>query len=487
MVKPALKKLSQEQFDEAVNEMIDGLGLEPEEAIESAVEEFEIQGYSLEGIIRAVGGAETLANLPSAVAAKALKEETEKEAKTTESLRTVVDELQSSLQEPGDHELAQLLLASAKQDSVESLFAACDHAESADHPDGEAADQYKEKNLLKASLETMLKQLESDHARDHFVEYQGSKRIMQMLQAHKDHTSQDFVDLFLKVIAEATKEQEEAKCSFMSDDLPRLLSALLQREHVTEASIDACCSCVKSILTADDSRPTPLALEAQFGGEFMKALSMDKDGVTSALMACFERNLDKGSPDTLKTLSVAMRKIALNDEICKKFVEEKDCIPMFLSLLRGNKGRDVTQSVLMLLKQISACDTVKKKLIESEAIETCIEMFETHQDSTTILQMLLYILTNVTLRNPDVAEHFADAGGFDFVLQFITKYMDKPKLMKQCCMLLRNSAVRSPKVKDLLRKQEMEKHVRQIQEKHNTICKDIASAALRDMGIENYN
>ena len=32
-----------------------------DEAIESAVEEFEIQGYTLEGIIKAVGGAEALA------------------------------------------------------------------------------------------------------------------------------------------------------------------------------------------------------------------------------------------------------------------------------------------------------------------------------------------------------------------------------------------------------------------------------------------
>ena len=35
--------------------------LQADEAIESAVEEFEIQGYTLEGIIRAVGGAEALA------------------------------------------------------------------------------------------------------------------------------------------------------------------------------------------------------------------------------------------------------------------------------------------------------------------------------------------------------------------------------------------------------------------------------------------
>ncbi len=34
MTGPSLKKLTQEQFDAAVDDMMDGLGLEPEEAIE---------------------------------------------------------------------------------------------------------------------------------------------------------------------------------------------------------------------------------------------------------------------------------------------------------------------------------------------------------------------------------------------------------------------------------------------------------------------
>ena len=91
------------------------------------------------------------------------------------------------------------------------------------------------------------------------------------------------------------------------------------------------------------------------------------------------------------------------------------------------------------------------------------------------------------LRNPDVAEHFADCGGLDFVVDFITTYPDKPKLMKQCCMLLRNCAVRSAKIKQLMQKQGMETHLRQIRERHAKTCTDVASAALRDMGVDNYN
>jgi len=225
----------------------------------------------------------------------------------------------------------------------------------------------------------------------------------------------------------------------------------------------------------------------------MKALSMDKDGVTSALMKCFAHYSShaKGEADAqaLKAVAVAMRKIALNDEICKKFVEERDCISLFLSLLRagGPKKDATTMPLLLLLKQISACDTVKKKLVETECIEIALDMFELHGENTTVLQCLLYILTNITLRNPDVAEHFADAGGFDHVLTFIAKFLDKPKLMRQVCMLLRNAAVRSSRVKDLLRKSDMEKHVRAIQQQHQATCHDVALAALRDMGVENYN
>ena len=97
--------------------------------------------------------------------------------------------------------------ASAKNDSVESLFSACDHAQACENPSD------LEKELLRASLGAMQKQLCSDVARDHFVEYQGTKRIMQLLESYKE---EDYTNLLLHVAAEATKEQEEAKCGFMS-------------------------------------------------------------------------------------------------------------------------------------------------------------------------------------------------------------------------------------------------------------------------------
>lgn len=68
--KPVLK---QEEFDEAVKTNMEDFGMEAEEAVSSAVEEFELQGYSLEGIIKSSSGGNTDSH-PVAVATRALSE-----------------------------------------------------------------------------------------------------------------------------------------------------------------------------------------------------------------------------------------------------------------------------------------------------------------------------------------------------------------------------------------------------------------------------
>ena len=57
-------------------------------------------------------------------------------------------------------------------------------------------------------------------------------------------------------------------------------------------------------------------------------------------------------------------------------------------------------------------------------------------------------------------------GGFDRVRQVEASYPDKPKLLRQCCLLVRNSAVRSAKVREVLLKGGMEAVVRRVKERH---------------------
>mmetsp|Transcript_6902 Transcript_6902/g.23754 ORF Transcript_6902/g.23754 Transcript_6902/m.23754 type:complete len:505 (-) Transcript_6902:571-2085(-) len=497
------KKLSQEAFDAAVEDLVDGLGLEIEEAIESACEEFEIQGFCLDGIVKQKGGAEVLAKLPTAMAAAALKAALQGEK---EALRSAVGSLGKELEEAANKEdtdeAARLLLASAKADAAELLLTCVDKAESE-----------KDADLLTQSLSALLRQLSSDHARDHLVQENGPRRLVALLEAAGDEDQEARRVLLLRVCAASMAEQEEGKCGYMSWGLPKIIAGRLAsfQGKADKDSLEACCQCVKGILTADDTRPTPLAMEAQFGGEFAKALSMDKDGVTASLLSCLgrvarecsETGWDPDVRECARQVALGLKKIALNDEICKKFVEDSPaCVPTLLSFMtssaRDPKGKEVFQAVLQLLRQVSACDTVKKELVERDATEALCDLLEDHERmrsagerpgglGTVAIQSVLYVLTNMTLRSPDVAERLADLGGFDRVRQVEASYPDKPKLLRQCCLLVRNSAVRSAKVREVLLKGGMEAVVRRVKERHADQCGDVCAAALRDMGLADYN
>ena len=251
MTTPALKKLSQEAFDSAVEDLVDGLGLEPEEAIASACEEFEIQGFSLEGIVREVGGAAVLANLPTAKAAGELKRtlSSPSAAEVSESVALLKGALEEAARDPPNapEARAQLLLASAKEDAAASLLASCDLAE-----------KEEDEGLLALSLETLKLQLDSDFARDDFVKSRGPRRAVALLEAYRENDEKGsaaaMVDLLLQVSTAAMKEQEEGKCCFMSEGLPKIIAGHLDRAEGSQASVEACCSCIRGILTADDTR-----------------------------------------------------------------------------------------------------------------------------------------------------------------------------------------------------------------------------------------
>ena len=240
------KKLSQEAFDAAVEDLVDGLGLEIEEAIESACEEFEIQGFSLDGIVKQKGGAEVLAKLPTAMAAAALKAALQGEK---EALRSAVGSLGKELEEAANKEdtdeAARLLLASAKADAAELLLTCVDKAESE-----------KDADLLTQSLSALLRQLSSDHARDHLVQENGPRRLVALLEAAGDEDQEARRVLLLRVCAASMAEQEEGKCGYMSWGLPKIIAGRLAsfQGKADKDSLEACCQCVKGILTADDTR-----------------------------------------------------------------------------------------------------------------------------------------------------------------------------------------------------------------------------------------
>lgn len=62
-----------------------------------------------------------------------------------------------------------------------------------------------------------------------------------------------------------------------------------------------------------------------------------------------------------------------------------------------------------------------------------------------------------------------------------------PSATRQACMAVRNMVVRNPELRAPFLAKDMEPLLRAAKAKHPKACKDVASAALRDLGLDNYN
>lgn len=61
------------------------------------------------------------------------------------------------------------------------------------------------------------------------------------------------------------------------------------------------------------------------------------------------------------------------------------------------------------------------------------------------------------------------------------------QVQRQCCMALRNMSVRNPENRPAILEKGAEGLLRQAKTKHPKTCGDVGAAALRDLGLDNYN
>eukprot|EP00878_Enallax_costatus_P033258 GHUV01036665.1.p1 GENE.GHUV01036665.1~~GHUV01036665.1.p1 ORF type:complete len:148 (+),score=72.61 GHUV01036665.1:261-704(+) len=60
-------------------------------------------------------------------------------------------------------------------------------------------------------------------------------------------------------------------------------------------------------------------------------------------------------------------------------------------------------------------------------------------------------------------------------------------VQRQACMAIRNMVVRNPELRPVLLAANAEELLRSVKTLFPSSCKDVASAALRDLGLDNYN
>ncbi|GLI67218.1 hypothetical protein VaNZ11_011142 [Volvox africanus] len=464
----AKPKLTQEAFDEAVSSNIEDFDMSREEAIKSAVEEFNMQDYDLSGVVINMAGND-LQSHPIAVACKGLRDACSGQG----SLPEAIDALSSSLQ-------------ASTSDSLDAGASLSQEASVIAHKGGamqallEASKQSKSHTdqLLKVLklLQVLLGWLET---RDAFTDAQGVELLHDLL---RDEDSSPEVKTAAATLAEAAARQvEEAKCRLVDSGTVATLLEQLQAPDAPLDFVGAACGVVRSVTTADDERPP--ASKA-----FMHARILAKShAAIRVLLAVLRRVPAAQEPATACRVLGTVRQVAANEEICREFTDDGGVMACLQVLRECAAQRDVCRACLGALRQLAHSDTVKQLLAEAGAVDQAVRCVDLHPGSDEVAEVVLGLLGNMMLRQPEICSKAAEAGVVDMVVEAMQRHPGRAPVQRQACLVTRIMVARNPELRPPFLERGVEALLRTAKASHPALCRDVGSAALRDLGLDNYN
>lgn len=311
----------------------------------------------------------------------------------------------------------------------------------------------------------------------------------------------------LKVIAVAATQSEADKGEAMSSRLGIFtLSAL--KQHTGDRDVTFACCAVLTALTSPDDE------SAQASCAFPNARALAREGAVPVLIDALRLAASVETSETVVVVAVCntLKLVAANDDICQEAAAE-GAIDICLDIMRSYTGKEdrlkgCLRAALGLLRQLVSSDSNKTLFVEGGGLKLVNSIFsndfegaQEDDDSSSppsppppvVSEQACGVLTNVFLRNPEVASQAAECGLLTSLLTLLKSLLTAPSApragaaTRQVCMALRNAAARSPELRPALLEAGAEDLLRMTKEVFGQVCSEAATAALRDLGVDNYN
>ena len=597
------RRISQETFDEAVQENIDDFDLEPDEAVADAVKEFELQNVDLSEIDKSYAGPEGRGEhpvvAPTEMFVKAVEDvakdpgSVEKRGKVeacTMGLRVSISGWNipgwgAAATGAGAVQAAHLNVMNAAtiSDEVESQIRAT-RAE-----------------LMTSALDLLAVVLGADEAKQTFAALKFPMEIARAAwpACAAAGTADDrlrCMAAFAKAVAAAADKCEANKGAFVKAEAETCLVAIL-REAEAASPADAAapvpaadatlgpsatllsgaayvvregpghdaygeedggaekealaasartatreaCSAIRALTTGDDPREPA-------SGAFAHARALAKAGAATALCAALAREAAAENVDLrlAQQLAAATRHVAVNDDICRETADRGGLITA-LRLLRGpaTGSARCTKACAQLVRQLAGSDAVKGLILRLDGIAAlahCARVFaeraataktpdpgarapaerllsamggfglaavpasfasmakkaqegldredlNTPSACLAATEQCVGALAAACLKRPEAATACASANAFEIVAEAMAGAagVSHAGLQRQACMFFRNAVVRNPELRAAALATTAEASLRSAKKNHPAACADVATAALRDLGCDNYN
>ncbi|KAI8014341.1 Armadillo repeat-containing protein 6 [Camellia lanceoleosa] len=458
------RSISQQAFDEMVKENIDDLGMDPSEALQDAIETLTLQGVDLSGIVTCVPGEGSVKDNPVIQSLDRLKQlnsdSTDRigDQNDVDEVIVLLDKLADlcSIEGSGNAAIAM------KNGGLELVCSVCLKLRGG-----------SDRGLVSA-FETIASLLHDVQSSETFQKNGGPKMVMAILNDGAQNMK--ILNGGFSVVASAATGNEIVKESFMDLKIDELMIQIL-RTH-GKGCIHSLYDAIQALLTPDDNR----VVASQVYGY---ARRFAKIGIAEALVDLLKEGL---SSPSLVSATMTLKAVAVNDEICRSIAASGGVDAVLRCI--GDSGEQgnkiVARACCSLLSKLAGSDTNKSAIIEKGGMDRIIKLSARFFDDPSVLQEVMSIICVLSLRSPDNAARAIEAGAGDLAIQAMQRHPGAHQMQKSACMMIRNLVARNPENRTLLLNNGIEKIIRKAKENH-TSCKDAATDALRDLGLDNYN
>ncbi|XP_015059111.1 armadillo repeat-containing protein 6 isoform X1 [Solanum pennellii] len=454
----SVRSISQQAFDELVKENIEDLGMDSTEALEDAIQTLTLQGVDLSGIVTSIldSGEEN----PVMQSLEKLKE-LDRDCKQGDGDETDVKEIIEWLDKLNDAchvDGSGNTAIATKNGAIELVCSICGKLGS---------------EGLVSALKTLVSLLHDLQSTEIFREINGPKMVMNILKNRKENIS--ILNSGFAVVSAAATGNEVLKEAFMNLKIDELILQCLR--EFSRGSIPCVYDAVRVLLTSDDNR---VVASEVYG----YARRFAKVGIVEALVDSLHDGIKAPS---LVSASVALKAIAVNDEICRAVAENGgiDAILRCIDDSSEQGEKVVAITCCSLLSKLAGSDINKSAIVDKDGMNKLMKLATRFSDDPAVLHEVMSMITVLSLRFPHNAACAIEAGAGDIVIQAMQRFPESELLQRSCCFMIRNLVVRNPENRTILLGNGIEKLIRKAKMNYKS-CKNAATDALRDLGLDNY-
>lgn len=449
------KVITQQTFDEVVKENMEEFGMDADEAIDDAVQQFESQGVNLSNIVqdsRLFSGQGDAAEHPVVSAIKNLKICVDSEDSSNAEITDCIVMIRAEC----DVDLSRRCLAGNNQ-AYPALIQALEKFLTDD----------------KMLQKTLLTLLSLTNGQPDLLDEHGCSLLMEMLDSFRDN--EDILYLTVGLICNTCTKHEANRQMFVKRSLISKLTEVLNRHKGSEKLVTETCGALR-VLTLDDDIRVPFGQ----AHENAKAIVTEGNALETLLNLCKDYSDNSG---VLKELFSTLAKLVVRSEFCKSVMDMGGLDFILRALQSSVKDKGVVKQALGLIKALAGNDEVKVEAVKSNALEIILVAMIKHQANSGVAELCCATIATLILRNPAHCTAVMNLSGHQSIVQAMKIHPKEAAVQNQACNALRNLVARTREYAEPILELGAEALINEALKNHPS-CADDAKGALRDLDCE---